>query len=202
MKLYVNAYSYNSRRCNALVRHIGADVSFEEVDLGTGQHQQPAFKALNPNAKVPVLVDGDLVLWESVAIMFYLAERCDSALRGTTPQETADIHRWCAWTLTRFNPASGVYLFENLIKAFFGLGDPDAERLAQTQPEIEACYAILEAQLAGRDYISEAGLSLADFTLYPTFEQAAHIHLPSWEQYPNLVAWSQRMGALPAFATP
>ena len=67
MKLYSSAYSYNSRRCRALITHLGLDVEVQEVDLGSGAHLSSDFKTINPNAKVPVLVDGELVLWESLA---------------------------------------------------------------------------------------------------------------------------------------
>ena len=89
-----------------------------------------------------------------------------------------------------------------MIKPFFALGDPDVDKLTQTQPEVEACYAVLEAQLADHDHLSPAGLSLADFALYPTFEHAAQIQLPDWRAFSNLSEWVHRMAALPAFSTP
>ena len=202
MKLYSSAYSYNSRRCRAVITHLGLDVDIEEVDLGAGAHHQADFKAMNPNAKVPVLVDGDLVLWESLAILSYLSDVAGGALKGSNAKEAADILRWSVWTVSRFNAASSVYLFENMVKPFFGLGEADADKLAQTAPEIEACYGILEAQLNAHDYLSSAGLSLADFALYPTFEHAGYIQLPDWSAYPNLSAWVNRMKELPAFSAP
>jgi glutathione S-transferase len=199
MILYTNPYSYNSRRCVATVKQLGLDVELRVVDLGAGAHHAPEFAALNPNRKVPVLVDGDLVLWESIAIVNYLAERQPGALLPETAAGRADALRWQSWTVSRFNAASGVFLFENLVKGFFNLGAPDAARLSATTPELLACLDILEAQLGGRAYLCGDRPTVADFTLYPTFEQAALIGLPGVAERPALSAWTARMAALPGF---
>ena len=199
MILYHSPYSFNARRCVATVRQLGLDVELREVDLGKGAHHDPSFAAMNPNRKVPVLVDGDLVLWESVAIVQYLAEQRPGTLLPSTPAGRADALRWQAWTLSRFNAATGVFLFENLIKSFFGMGPADAARLAATTPEVLACFDILERQLAAQPYLCGDNVSVADMTLYPTFEQAAHIGLPGVEDRPALQAWIARMAAQPGF---
>ena len=199
MILYTNPYSYNARRCVATIQQLGLAVELRTVDLAAGEHHAPAFTAMNPNRKVPVLVDGDLVLWESVAIVNHLAEQRPGVLLPATAAGRADALRWQVWTVGRFNAATGVFLFENLIKAFFNLGAPDADRLAATTPEVLACLDILEAQLAGQAYLCGDAPTVADFTLYPTFEHAAHIGLPGVAERPALSAWTARMAALPGF---
>jgi glutathione S-transferase len=199
MILYTSPYSYTSRRCVATIKQLGLDVEQRVVDLGAGAHHAPEFAAMNPNRKVPVLVDGELVLWESVAIVNYLAEQRPGELLPATAVGRADALRWQTWTLSRFNAATGVFLFENLVKGFFNLGPPDAGRLAGTTPEVLACLDILEARLAGRAYLCGDHPTVADFTLYPTFEHAAVIGLPGVAERPALSAWVARMAALPGF---
>jgi glutathione S-transferase len=196
MILYDSPYSYNARRCVAVIRQLGLTVERQNVDLGAGAQHAPAFVALNPNRKVPVLVDGDTILWESVAIVNFLAEQRPGLL-PTTAAGRADALRWQMWTVTRFNTATGVFLFENLIKGFFGLGEPDLTRLAATTPEILACFDILEAHFSKHAYLGGASANVADFTLYPTFEQS--IGLPGLQTHPGLAGWTERMAALPGF---
>ncbi len=200
MKLYSNLYSYRARRCVAVVRQLGLPVEIVEVDLGKGAHHAPAFAALNPNRKVPVLVDGDFTLWESLAITQYLADQRPGTLLPASPAGRADVTRWQTWTAVHFNAATDVFLHENLVKSFFGLGLADAARVDAARPAVIAAYDLLEAHLAGREFLTGPLPSLADLTLYPTIEMAASIGLPSLEQHPRLAAWAARTSALPGFS--
>ncbi|WP_253815910.1 glutathione S-transferase family protein [Vibrio coralliilyticus] len=74
MKLYAIVGSPNSRKVLAVINHLGLDIEIEYLDLFSGEHKQPEYVSLNPNAMVPTLVDGDVSLWESNAIIQYLAE--------------------------------------------------------------------------------------------------------------------------------
>ena len=200
MILYHSPFSYTSRRCVAVARHLGLNVEFREVDLGAGEHQTPSFVKLNPNRKVPVLVDGDVTLWESVAIVNYFSDHRPGVLLPDTAAGRANVLRWQAWALSRFNVATSVFLFENMVKGFFGLGAPDLARLEDTTPEVLACLDILEAQLKGSSYLCGDTPNLADFTLYPTFEHAELIGLPGIPKRPALRSWVEKMAVLPAFA--
>jgi glutathione S-transferase len=199
MILYHSPYSFNARRCVAAAKHLGLEIDLREVDLGAGAHHAPEFTALNPNKKVPVLVDGELTLWESVAILQYFAEQRPGTLLPSTAAGRADALRWQSWTLTRFQAATGVFLFENLIKAFFKMGPPDTARLEATAPEVLSCLDVLESCFAKQDYLCGAQPSVADFTLYPIFEQAPHTGLPGIRERASLSGWADRMAALPGF---
>ena len=79
MKLYY-AEVLNPQKACAVARHLNSPVEFVAVDLARGEQRQPDFLAINPNGKVPALTDGDRSLWESNAIMAYLAEKAGSDL--------------------------------------------------------------------------------------------------------------------------
>lgn len=120
MKLYYSD-TLNPRKVCALALHLQSPVEFIRVELGTGEHLSPAFRAMNPNAKVPVLVDDDLVLWESNAIMCHLAEKAGSDL---WPQDARriDVMRWLMWDATEFAPLASVFLFRAHHQAAFRHG--------------------------------------------------------------------------------
>src|SRR5580704_15821983 len=100
MKLY-GFPPTRSLRVLWMLRELGIDFDFVDVSLMTGENRGPEFLALNPAAKVPVLVDGDFVLTESVAIVLYLAEKyADKGLLPAELEARAQVHRWLLFTAT------------------------------------------------------------------------------------------------------
>jgi glutathione S-transferase len=79
MKLHY-AETMNPRKACAVAKYLGSPVQYIRMDLSRGEHRTPEFLALNPNGKVPLLVDGDMQLWESTAIMAHLAVKAGSDL--------------------------------------------------------------------------------------------------------------------------
>ena len=109
MKLYVHPLSGNSRRALLVATHLELPVERIVVDLTKGEQKGPAHLARNPNGKLPVLDDGGFLLWESRAIMQYLAD----AVPGQTiyprdRQARADVDRWLFWCASHMAPANAV----------------------------------------------------------------------------------------------
>src|SRR5690349_14362619 len=113
------------RKACAAARLVGAPVEYALVDLGKGEQRGPEFKALNPNRKVPVLVDGELTLWESNAIMCHLAAKAGSDFWPRDPARQVEVIRWFSWDAGHFTRYLGVPYVQYVIKAHYGLGDPD-----------------------------------------------------------------------------
>ena len=124
MKLYY-AETLMPRKACAAAKHLGSPVEYVYVDLGKGEHRAPAFKAINPNRKVPALVDGELTLWESNAIMCHLAARAGSDLWPSDPARQVEVIRCLSWESSHFTRYLAIPYVQYVIKAHYGLGDPD-----------------------------------------------------------------------------
>ena len=199
MKLYFHPLSANARRARLVVHHLGLKVEEELVDLTKGAQKQPAYLALNPNGKVPTLVDGDLKLWESYAIMIYLCEK--HGRRELYPDELAartEINRWLFWTANEWSPAVSRLTYENMLKPMFGRGQPDPERVKEYEAGFNALATVLDAHLAQRQYAVGANLSLADFALASSLATMRPAKLPV-DAYKNVLAWFGRIEQLPAW---
>src|SRR5688572_20149033 len=95
IELHGFAMSPNTRRARFMLEELEVPYRFVPVDLMTGEQRGEAYRALNPTARVPTLVDGDLKLWESNAILVYLGEKYpERKLLGDGPRERAEVARW------------------------------------------------------------------------------------------------------------
>ena len=111
MRLYYHPLSSNSRRVLLTAHHLGLDLELVVVNLTGGEHKTPEYLRLNPNGRVPTLVDGGFELWESHAIMQYLADK--SPEQDIYPKDVsarADVNRWLFWSAYHFAPAADLSL--------------------------------------------------------------------------------------------
>lgn len=197
MKLYYVVGSPNCRKVHAVARHLGIDLDLEYLDFFRGDLRQPAYLARNPNGMVPTLVDGDLVLWESNAIIQYLAEGAgETALYPRAPKVRADVARWLAWELAHYNKAFGILAFETVAKPNFMHQAPDAALVAWTQGELQRHAPVLEAALANRRTLVGDGLTIADYAVGHLADYRDLVPF-DWSPYPAVVAYYDRMLANP-----
>jgi glutathione S-transferase len=190
----------NPRKVCALARYLDLPLEFVHVNLGKGEHKTPAFLAMNPNGKVPVLVDGATTLWESNAILCYLARKAGSDL-WPTDERQFEVLRWMMWDATEFAPQAGTLYFEHVIKSRFGLGGPDPAEVQQATDGFLRFGAVLEAHLKGRRYLLGEALSVADFAVAITLPYAQQAQLPL-QDFPEIRRWHAQMHALPAWREP
>ncbi|MDP8998761.1 MAG: glutathione S-transferase family protein, partial [Myxococcota bacterium] len=188
MKLYSMHASNNCRRVNATIKHLGLDI--EVIESQMADLKKPDYLALNPNGKVPTLVDGDLRLWESRAIMQYVAsKKPGNTLWPNDPKRQADIARWQFWEAAHLSKGTGAYAFENLFKKIFMKQEPDPVALAVGEKEWHTFAPILNAQLESRKWLVGDELTLADFSVGACFSYAEPSGLP-WGNYSHSRAWS------------
>ena len=153
--------SINVRKVLWTADELGLAYVREDWGLPLRDPNTPEFRALNPNAQVPVIVDGDFVLWESNAIMRYLAER--SSLWPADGRARALVEQWLGWQATELNFAWS-YAAMALVRR--APGYDDAARIADSLRVWTAKMRILEARLAETGaYAAGADFSLADIAL-------------------------------------
>jgi glutathione S-transferase len=189
MKIYDFPLSPNCRKVRAVVYELGLKPDFVPVNIFKGEARTPEMLALNPNAKLPVLVDGDFVLWESNAIVSYLANA--TPLLPTSSRERADVDRWGDWQLAHLGPAIGKVAFERLVKPMTGQGAPDQAIVDVGTADFAKFTAVLEASLGSREYVA-GRLSVADFILTSMYTIAATVGLEA-APYPRVNAWLGRV---------
>lgn len=190
------------RRVLALVKHLGLKAEFIEPQLTAGGLKSPDYVALNPNMKAPTLVDGEVVLWESSAIMAYLCAQAGSDLWPTShPGEQVEVLRWLSWNDCHWAPAVGPFYFEHIVKATFGIGVPDRESLKPKVFEFVRYAQVLDGHLKGHAYSACDRLTIADFQLASMATDWRESEMPL-EDFPHIRRWLDALMRLPAWADP
>ena len=197
--LWGRANSSNVMKVMWLLDELG--LAYQRLDCGGafGGTHAPEYLAMNPNAMVPTLQEGDFTLWESNAILRYL---CASNPAGhkmwpDDPRSRARIDRWMDWQQTTVGPPMSI-AFTGLVRT------PPEERnmgaIEAAVTEAGRCWTILDHQLAQHDYIAGAGLTPADIAL--------GVHAHRWFSFivhrpetPHLSAWYHRLLHRPAYRT-
>lgn len=179
--------------------HLDAPVDMIFVDLKAQENLKPQFLQLNPNHRVPVLEDGDFRLWESRAIMQYLADKTPrQTIYPTEVRARADVNRWLFWCSQHFTPAIGILNWENSIKPMIGRGGPDPVEVKRGETLLAEFAAVLDAHLAAREWICGSSLTLADLSIAAALGCAVPAKA-SVMQYANLQKWFGRMQTLEAW---
>ena len=190
MKLYEFAFT-RSIRARWTLQELGVDFEGVTVNLRAGEHRSPQFLAINPAAKLPALVDGDLVLTESAAIVLYLAEKYRKFL-PTDTRGRAEVNRWLLFTVTELEqPLWRIAKNTNLY--------PEAQRLAADIPlagqDFRAMADVAEKHMQGRKFVVGDDVTVADFVLAYTLDWATMAKV--LDGFPRLEAYVDDMYARP-----
>ncbi len=171
-------------------------ITYEREDVGRefGKNHEPAYLALNPNGRIPTIVDDGFVLWESNAIVRYL---CAKHGMGTWyPRELhrlADMERWMDWQQTTLRPH--FHALSNAMQSSTPPGDTVLESLKKTLDDV---WNILDAQLAKHPYIEGATLTMADIPFCYIVNRWYKLPIEH-HGLPNLQTWFNRLCERPAF---
>jgi glutathione S-transferase len=192
MKLYEFAPT-RSIRARWMLQELGIEFESESIDLAAGRQRTAEFLEINPAGKVPALVDGDVVLSESVAIVLYLAEKY--ADRGFVPadlRQRAEMYRWLLFTVTELEqPLWRIARHTTLY--------PEHERLPGdallARREFASMADVLERHLTGRTFVVADRVTAADFVVAYTLDWANEVRL--LDEHPILRAYLDRLYARP-----
>jgi glutathione S-transferase len=172
----------NNRKVEAFIKHYDLDVDIHQVSFRDDETKTDEYYAINPMRRVPALVDGDMRLWESNAILTYLARKFpETNTLPTDIEGRANADRWLHWQSCHLMPAMGA------------LKQAKEKDLSTLTPLID----VLEPQLEGKEYVL-GDLSVVDFAI------ASYLLTKLGRQYdyskhPNVVAWRDRVSNLKGF---
>jgi glutathione S-transferase len=200
MKLYYSDVLSPRKACS-VARYLNSPVEFIYLDLVKGEQQSPAYLAINPNGKVPTLVDGERIVWEADAVMCHLAERAGSDL---WPHDTAcqiEVVRWLSWNAQHFYRYGGVLFFQHIIKPRFTLGPPDRAEIDEALAGFRRFATVLNRHLAGRQWLVGNGLTVADFSVAVVLPYADEARMPL-DEFPAVCRWHDRLCEFDAWRKP
>jgi glutathione S-transferase len=192
MKLYEFGPT-RSIRARWTLQEVEAEFEAIRVNLVAGEHRRPEFLKINPAGKIPVLVDGDLVLTESVAIVLYLAEKYpDKELLPAGLNERAQVNRWSLFAATELEqPLWRIARHTALY--------PEEQRLPRdvmlASGEFKDMASVLEKHMQGRRFVAGDSVSVADFVTAYTLDWGNEYKL--LDGCPQLLAYMNRMYARP-----
>ena len=192
MKLYEFGPT-RSLRVRWTLQELGVDYESIPVNLVAGEHRRPEYLKINPAGRVPVLVDGDLVLTESVAIVLYLADKYSN--KGLIPadlKDRAQVNRWLLFAATEFEQPLWRISRHTMLY-------PEDQRLPGdvilASRDFKEMAAVLEKHMQGRQFVVGDKVTVADFVLAYTLDWANEDHL--MDGFPQLLAYMKRMYARP-----
>jgi len=155
----------------------------------------PEFLAINPNGRIPVLVDGDLTLCESLAINSYIAKKAGGDIAPKGPAEDATSMQWALWAMTETEKPVLSALFHSL--GIMGY-EKDPEVVAKCMGELERPLKVLDAHLAKRDWLMGGRFTIADLNVASVLAWAKTGRL-DLSPYPNVVRWLDACLGRPAY---
>ena len=204
MKLHIFAPSPNCRKILALIHYLDMDVEINNLNFVEGEHKEAETMAINPNGAVPVLEDGDYKIWESNAILEYLAdkhiaEHGDNAIYPKDAKKRATIKQWLYWQTAHYGSAISTIAWENFAKPVFGLGDANPALIKDGLERFHKYAPVLEAELKKHDFVAGDQMTIADFAMANTAAVHEAGKVPVGD-YPAITAWYARMDKQDAWA--
>lgn len=195
MKIYGHPYSNHARRVQMLCEECAIPYEYETVDLMTGAQYSPAFLAMNPNGKVPVIEDDGFQLWESNAIMRYLADKHKAKnWYPTDPKARAQAEQWLDWTQTRLGPECAKLMFNT----HFAGANANPKAIEDGKKWLAKILPVMDAELGKRQYLCGDQPTLADLAAATNL---AYLEMCQFDldAYPSVTKWFKGIKARPSF---
>jgi glutathione S-transferase len=199
LTIWGRANSVNVQKVLWCLREL--DLAYERIDAGMqfGRNSEPDYLAMNPNGRVPTLVEGDFVLWESNSIMRYLciAHRPDSPIYPREPKRRAAVDRWLDWTLSTVQPVDRP-VFWALVRT-----PPEKRDMAAIQKDVDAealVWRIADHHLSTRRFIEGDDFTIADIAVGAYARRWLGVEGITRPQQPHLERWLTLMADRPGFA--
>ncbi|WP_372718819.1 glutathione S-transferase family protein [Immundisolibacter sp.] len=196
LKLY-GQYMSRAQRCLWTLEELGVPYEHVKTNQGAGESRTPEFLKINPNGHVPALQDGDFILWESMAIAMYLARKYgQGSLWPSSVEDEGYVLQWALWASLEMEIFVVNYLRHAMIY-------PPEKRRPELVKEatdfLPTPLRVLNDSLAGKDYLVGNRFSVADINVATVLLLADIYKQLGVDQYPNIMAWLNRVSARPAW---
>ncbi|MCK5709093.1 MAG: glutathione S-transferase family protein [Deltaproteobacteria bacterium] len=195
LKLYDHPLSGNSYKSRLALSCLGIEYERINVDVFKGEQNSPQFAALNPNKKIPVLVDEDFIMWESNALLFYIGKKYSpNPLYPEDPKTHGAVAQWLLFGKTTIDPNLAMARY---LTRFVQLQMQDQQELTKYRAHGILALKILDNHLLENEFLA-GDFSIADIGCYP------YVHLaPEGEidlsAHPSVMSWCQRIESQPGY---
>ncbi len=193
LKIYGADLSSPSNKVRFVANCLGLDYEYRSVNLVSGENRSEGHLKLHPGGKVPVIDDDGFVLFESNAIIRYLAAKCESPLYPGGVRQRGQVDQWADFVSHHIGTAVGRVLFNRVFARFLNQ-EVDERALAEGLSFLERFLPVVDAPLKERRYLAGGELTLADFSLLAALDPAevAQVGLSG---YLNIMRWRQDLMA-------
>jgi len=200
--LYDMPESPHARKVRLLAAELGIPLELVARDPRIGETRGPDYLALNPNGRIPTLVEDDVTLWESPAILKYLAAKHpERGLNGASLQDQAQVDQWLFWWVGGVEAAMEALFWERIIKPKVLKKDGnDPGIMADARARLARFLPVLDRQLEGREFVI-GPLSIADFVIGARLDRGPDYLDIDLSPYKNIGAWLERLRAKPYWST-
>lgn len=183
-------------RTHWMLEELGVPYEYKRISIREGDNKKPEFLKINPGGKIPCIQDGDVILTESMAINFYLAEKYGKGLMPADLVERARVYEWSFWAISNVQPLFITILQNTMVK-------PEPERDSKAAEAARALIppylTFLNDALAGKDYLVGTQFTVADINAASVIGLGAFIGVDVGA-YNNVQGWINRVQGRPAFA--
>jgi len=183
----------NGRKVSVMLEELGLEYNVHEVDISKGQQHEPEFLAISPNNRIPGIIDTDgpsdepggepLVMFETGAILIYLAEKTGSDLLPTEIRPRTEVLQWLMWQMGGVGPMFGqahVFMFNPKEEV------PQARE--RYHKETKRLYKVMNEQLGKARYLANDDFSIADIATFPWVDRYPR-HQVDLAEFPNVLRW-------------
>ncbi|XP_058791251.1 glutathione S-transferase 1-1-like [Phymastichus coffea] len=187
MELYYAPYSPPSRAVRLIAEYIGLSPKLHYIDVMKGEHLRPEYEEINPEKKIPFLVDGDLRMGESRAIMVYLVEKYgkNAKILPNDPTGRAFVNLALHFDLGTLYKAITQYYFPVILKM-------EETHSPEKYEKLKECFDILDKMLESQDYVATRYLTIADLSLIVTVSTAEVLGF-ELDKYKNVSKWCEKV---------
>lgn len=182
-------------RCFWTLEEVGAEYEAKTVNFKENEHKSEEFLKINPNGKIPALVDGDYTVWESMGINFYLADAYKPELLGSDPKQRGLVHQWSIWSVADLQ-APLIEIFIQLV--FMPEERRDIKVIEKAKEKIPALLETLNRGLEKNKYLAGDEFTLADLNVSSVVSICDQIKYDLTD-YKNITNWRSALSDRPAF---